>query len=78
MRVVVNALHLHPGETGGAETYLLELIKALASMENWHQYSILIWPDSEELMKSLCKSQVDNRTVTGSPAAHTRPFAYRS
>jgi glycosyltransferase involved in cell wall biosynthesis len=77
MKIVINALHMHLGETGGAETYLLELLRALDSMQNRQYYSILIWPESEEEIKSLAKPNIDYHIVTNSFAARLRRFALR-
>lgn len=77
MRITINALHMHPGASGGAETILLELIKALRAVDKQRQYQILIWLDSEEAVKPLCSPNIEYRIVQGNLAARARRFALR-
>lgn len=62
------------GRSGGAETYHVELIRALYRIDEGNSCAILIWPESCASLKPLCSPQIDYRVVKNDAYARIRRF----
>ena len=53
MRIGMSALGLFPGKTGGFETYLINLLKALGEVDKENRYFLLINDQAKDIFPSL-------------------------
>jgi glycosyltransferase involved in cell wall biosynthesis len=53
VRILIDALSVVPGETGGGETYIQELVNALGEVDHRNNYLVLVSPDSLHLFADL-------------------------
>jgi len=53
MRIGINALYLIPGRVGGTETYIRNLVKALAALEDNNEYFIFINKESKGIFDKI-------------------------
>ena len=77
MHIAINALHFHPGASGGAETYLLGLAQALGPEAGHHRVTLMIWGEAEDSIRPLCGGPVDYRIVKGGVVQRARRLALR-
>jgi len=77
MHIAINALHFHPGASGGAETYLLGLVKALRSVAGDHRVTLIIWREAEDTIRPLCGGPTDYRIARGGALQQARRLALR-
>jgi len=53
MHIGVNALCIVPGVTGGGETYLTGLLRALAERKDEHRYTLFVTPRNREALSAI-------------------------
>ncbi len=53
MRIGINALYLIPGRVGGTETYIRNLVKALAKVDGKNEYFIFINSESRGIFENI-------------------------
>jgi glycosyltransferase involved in cell wall biosynthesis len=48
MHIGINALSVIPGATGGGETYLTNLVRALSTVDSTNRYTLVVGPENRE------------------------------
>lgn len=53
MRIGVNTLSIVPGITGGAETYLMGLLRGISEVDSRNRYTLFVSPENKSLFEKL-------------------------
>lgn len=57
MNIGINTLFHIPGQVGGTETYLLELLKGFEAAQSQHSFTLFTQQDNDELLRQHLQSQ---------------------
>lgn len=65
MKIAINGLHMKPSNTGGGETYFIELIRGLSQLDNSkYNFEILAHPEMATLLQQMSASHINFEYTT--------------